>query len=388
MTRSRLLCMGDLHLGAGPEYGRKPGDRLADQADVLGRIAGLAIEHGVDGILIAGDTFDRYGTPEQQEVLARFIAACRTARIPVLAVTGNGIHDGAMRDTNGMAIFDHIDGIHVSSRPEVRPFAGCAVATLPWVHPGRLIAQTGRTDTLHDDVAGLLVDIAAQMRAECERSAPVWPTILLAHWSVSGASLPNGLPTDQLREPVIPAEALDEAGFDHVVLGHIHRAQTVGERGFYVGSPMPLNFGEADSSHGVCILHTGEREEIDFPAAEYVEVESRAFVTLDYDVETVQDEPMPAFPDGAIVRVRYRATADQQRSIDTAGWRRALLAAGAAMVKLQPEIVREQRARVQGVDETVDEQAALAMWIAANGVDEDTAAWMRDRLTAYLGAAA
>jgi DNA repair protein SbcD/Mre11 len=392
---TKLLCTGDIHLGAGAEYGRRPGDRLRDQQDVLERIADLAIEEAVDGILLAGDTFNGPAAPpEQLAVLAHFIDRLQ-GRIPILAISGNGVHDLAMRSTNAVEIFNHFDGIQVYSQPDVVPFAGCAVATLPWVSPARLVAARngGDRDEIHADVAQLLLEIAARSLEDCRRVVPGAPTILLGHWSVSGAALPNGLPVDQLREPVIPIADLDALGFDHVVFGHIHKQQRLGGRGFYVGSPMPLNFGEAGhpEEHGVVIVHTDEREDVDFYAAEVRPIASRRLVTIDWasqDFEHLPPLAIESAADGAIVRLRYTATAEQQRSIDTADLRRQLLVAGAAVVKVVPDIVREERARVDGVDEQLDIEAALDLWLAANEIPEGVAERMRARTVDYLAAEA
>lgn len=394
---TKLLCTGDLHIGAGAEYGRAPGDRLQVQEQVWRDILELAVDEAVDGILFAGDAFEGpTPTSEHYDAFLRPIREVLQDRIPILAVSGNGKHDSAMRTTNALAVFNGY-GIDVHARPEVVDFAGCAVACLPWVSPARLVAHLGADvarDEVHAQAGELLVDVAAALKAELKVNHPGRPAILLGHWSVSGASLPHGLPVDQLREPVIPIEGLDELGYDHIVLGHIHRPQTVGERGFYVGSPMPLNFGEEHVGHGVSILHVGEHEEIDFPGADYREIDSPRFVTLDYDwtqtsdLDAIVERVHADEVEGAIVRLRYRATAEQQRRIDVGEMRRLLLEGGAAVVKIVPDIVREQRARVEGVDETLDELAALDLYLEASDVEATLAGRMRDRTRDYLQAVA
>jgi DNA repair exonuclease SbcCD nuclease subunit len=394
---TKLLCTGDWHLGAGTAYGRAPGDRLVDQAEVVQRIAALAVERNVDGVLLAGDLLEGpAATPEQLAVIADFVEACPC---PILAVSGNGVHDLAMRETNGLAIFDRLDGITVSSRPDVYVFAGCAVATLPWVSPARLVAARGGgdRDEVNAETAELLVQVAARGREDCDRVAPGCPAILLAHWSVSGAALPAGLPTDTLREPVIPADALDELGFDHVVLGHIHHGQSVGERGFYVGSPLPLNFGEGDDLHGVVILHTDEREAIDYYAAEFVPIPSRSFVTLERDLTVEADpdvyvdgldfsaETSRGEIDGAVVRLRFTATAAQMRALDVPAAIDALYAAGAHVVKPEPKPVHENRARVTDVErpDEISEAEWLDRYLALTDTPEDAAADVRAVFAGY-----
>lgn len=386
---TKLLCSGDWHLGAGSEYGRQPGDRLRDQRDVALKIADLALLENVDGILLAGDLLEGPAMlPEHLEVITAFLERL-DGQIPVLAVTGNGKHDLAMRDTSGLAIFNHVDGIRVSSKPTVIEFAGCSVATLPWVSPARLVASRngGDRDEVNADVSDLVIEIAHKLisLAMIDR-----PSILLAHWSVSGASLPNGLPTDQLREPVIPLPDLEAIGYDAIVLGHIHKPQDLGSGDrpiFYVGSPLPLNFGEAGTVHGATILQFHE----DGWSTTFTPIKSRPFVTHDLDLTTHEGifdlASLDPIPDGAIVRVRYRATAEQARSFDVAAWRREILETAAA-VKIQPEIVREQRARVAGLDEQATELDALEQWITAAEIDAPLVDGMRSRTRDYIGTAA
>ena len=428
---TKLLATGDLHIGAGPEYGRTPGDRLRDQEQVWTSILELAVDEAVDGVLFAGDAFEGpTPTSEHYDAFLRPIQRVLQGRIPLLAVSGNGKHDSAMRSTNALAVFDGL-GLRVSSTPDVYKFAGCAVATLPWVHPGRLIAQRGGgdRDEIHADVAQLLLDIAAQGLEDCARVAPGAPTILLGHWSVSGASLPNGLPVDQLREPVIALPDLEALGFDAIVAGHIHRPQLLETRVgsapgpiFYVGSPMPLNHCEASTDHGVWILDLpgGASSSVrapstpvdgqsngspagdagSTPAPRFIPIDSPRFVTLDYDfvddertLEQLADgwhEELAGMPniDDAIVRVRYRVKSDDARKIDVAAVRRLLFDAGAAVVKVQPDIVRADRARVEGVDESLGELDALDLYIDANAIETGLADRMRARTRDYIEAAA
>jgi len=336
-----------------------------------------------------------------------------------------------MRETNGLKIFSHIPGVQISSTPDVYRFAGCAVATLPWVHPGRLIAQRGGgdRDEIHADVAQLLLDIAARGFEDCARVAPGAPTILLGHWSISGSSLPNGLPVDQLREPVIALPDLEALGFDAIVAGHIHRPQLLETRVgsapgpiFYVGSPMPLNHGEASTDHGVWILDLpgGASSSVrapstpvdgqsngspagdagSTPAPRFIPIDSPRFVTLERDLTVSDDEQewidgLDFSADhsagelaGAIVRVKFRATSEQARKLDIPAARAQLIAAGAAVVKVQPEILRADRARVEGVDESLGELDALTLYVDANAIETDLAERMRARTLAYLEAAA
>jgi DNA repair exonuclease SbcCD nuclease subunit len=193
--------------------------------------------------------------------------------------------------------------------------------------------------------------------------------VLLAHWSVSGANLPNGLPVDQLSEPVIPWIDIDTLGWKLCALGHIHQVQVVGEDAgaetpiFYTGSACVGNLGEISGSHGVWI-YDSEPDELRF-----VPVADRPFVdhTFEFGPDGVSDSlSLPAPVDGAVVRVRYRANGAR---VDEAEIRRVLSGMGAHKVFVK-EIDRAvvSRARVEHVAEDVSVADALSLYVEASGL--------------------
>jgi exonuclease SbcD len=235
----KLLAFGDLHLGAGTALGREPGDRLRDQEQVLERIVSLAGVRQVDAILMGGDLFEGPGiTPEQLDAFMRPFEQLEGS-IPMVAVSGNGRHDLAMRHVNALQPLRHVPGVHVYSRPTLYELGPVMVACLPWVSPARLVASmNGNVDR------------------DLREAAGDKPAILLTHGSISGAALPNGLPVDQLREPILDLFELADLGFAAVIAAHIHKHQVLHDEPLiaYVGSPMPLSFGETNDEHGVLLL--------------------------------------------------------------------------------------------------------------------------------------
>jgi exonuclease SbcD len=403
----RILATGDLHLGASPDLGPRPGDRLADQERVWKQIARLAIEEECEALLFAGDAFHRR-RPTPSEILA-FRSGLKILNehdVDVVAIAGN--HDvesaalpNALLTSEPHALYE------VSSRPEIhalRGSGGVQVATLPWTPPAQLVASRngGDRDALHNDVAQLLLESARGLRAQIPADKTA---ILLAHWSISGAVTPTGADVGLFREPVLDAHALEALGFDFVVAGHIHKAQRLGPptayvdevpaRMFYVGSPCVVDFGEAQTEHGVWIV------DVDEELAEFVEIEDRPFVTVSVDLTT---ELPPQGDDetdviaatiaerlpltDAVIRIRYKASADQARRIDVGALRGFCADAGASKVyAVQAEIVREDRARVEGVDETLTELDALDRWIESQELGEAPATGLRERTSRYLEAA-
>jgi DNA repair exonuclease SbcCD nuclease subunit len=220
------------------------------------------------------------------------------------------------------------------------------------------------------------------------------PTVLMLHGSISGASLPTGISTDDLREPVIPVDDLLDLGYACVVAGHIHVPQWAGvgigpadgvwsvpesvltPESFvvYTGSPMPLNFGETDSLHGLWILDVGGPE----TSAEFVPIESRPIVQIDVDDPDSWDDVA-----GAIVKARVAGTRTELRNLDLAAIRSDLLESGAHTVKIETETIREDRARVAGVTEDLEPLEAFDAWAVANEIDAPDA---REQMQADLEA--
>lgn len=380
---TRILCVADLHLGASPGLGRAPygpESRLADQERAWLAVCELAIEAQAGLVLFAGDAFHR-PRPTPSEILA-FRSGLRLldrAGIPVVAVTGN--HDVASADLpSALSIF--ADEIVVSSAPEVLAAAGgVTVCTLPWAPPARLVANRGGgdRDELYREAASMLVDVAAGLRAQCPAGIPA---VLVAHWSVTGAALPTGMLADELREVVLPYADLEAQGWDRIVLGHLHQPQRLGDRGLYTGSPCVVDWGEAGYEHVVWILDT------DAPLADWgvFPVPDRPFLTLDVDgANLVQGGVLGSGRyDGAVVRVRYQATREQAARVSDAAIAQELYDAGAWRVFVQPTILREERARVDGLDDTIGAGEALDLWLATQDIPGGLRAQVRETAQTYL----
>jgi DNA repair exonuclease SbcCD nuclease subunit len=404
----RLLCTGDWQLGKG--------GRLTDQADVADRIAAAAIERHVDAVLHAGDVFEGpVVQPEELAVFRRFAAHLREAGIPILVARGNGRHDQARRPEHALAIFADIPNVQVADRPDIHTVGGCTVATLPWVDPGRLVAaHNGDTprDEINQETARLLVRIAHGL---AEDTATASPRVLLGHWHVDAALSAHGqLSSELFHEPLLPLYELEALGFDAVILGHNHRPQLLAADPddpsipvFHVGSPMPLDFGETGFDHGVWILElgglpndgksarefVGHGESVCHARAEFVAIESRRLQQTSFDiadlpvdefVESLYDPAAWPEVDAAIVKVTLRCTQAQQRRLDLARLREAVLAAGAHTVEIDVDTVREQRSRVDGVTGELDPLDAFDAWAASNEIDPGLVALAREQMQADL----
>jgi DNA repair exonuclease SbcCD nuclease subunit len=162
---------------------------------------------------------------------------------------------------------------------------------------------------------------------------------------------------------VSPREGLASASFDLICFGHIHKAQVVNESPplIYTGTPAVCNWGEVRDQHGVWIYDTAD-------ALRFVPIEDRAFITLEPSAEELIDTPEMlegVAMEGATIRVKYVCDEEQARRIDGCAIRRSLMACGASKVVFRPTVERAVRARVEAMDESLDETAAFDLWLAS-----------------------
>ena len=380
----KILALADLHMGSGAAYAD---DRLHDQMKVLEHVAQIAYNDDISTVLIAGDVFHRpRPTPATLLAFRKFVDVLAELNVQTVAITGNAGHDIEAGDRPCALDLFASPWFHVSRRPElVTKVPGLSIATLPSVPVSRLVARSESAERgpVFDQATEALLAVAYELKAQADYeialpSGKRPATILMGHWSVSGASLPNGLPVDTLGEPILDLASLERVGYDAIVLGHIHDPQPIGSLApgdermpvFYCGSPACVDFGEADVAHGCWTFDTDE------PGASlhFHRLKDRRFVTIDLSWADGSEGGIPPAAlesvEGAVVRVRYIATEEQARRIDTAALKKAILDAGAHRVfQISAEIVKEDRARVQGIDENLDPAAALALWCEANEVD-------------------
>ncbi len=385
---TRILAFADTQLGV-------PTVDLQDQRDVLDKIVQVALEREVDAVLHGGDVFEgAVVTPEQLRTFIDAVRPLHEARVPLLAIRGNGRHDMAVREVNALDVLREVAGIQICDSPSISVLADkLVVCAVPWVHPGRLIAQSNGSLT-HDEAnlttSQMLVKIAAHLHEKAQQvqagtfGPANLPTVLLAHWALSGSALPTGLPVDEMREPILSWPDLNEIGFDAIIGAHIHQPQQISKPeidstlGIVCGSPQQLNHGET-GEHGCWII------ELDGEAsAEFVPIESRLFDTfelnVDYMLSNGYEEGWSRVEPGTIARVRYEATEDQARRLDHGTIRALLLERGASRVTIEPQIIRKERARAQQINEQLGPLEALAAYCDSQDMPTDLSLRMLERL--------
>lgn len=252
----KFLHLADLHLGK-----RVNGfSMLEDQAHILRQILAILDDERPDGVLIAGDVYDKsVPSVEAVELLDGFLTELRARGVPVLLISGN--HDSPERLAFGGRVMDSC-GIHISPVYDgaLAPvtlqdaFGPVHVWLLPFVKPAHVRRWfpdadiESYTDAVAEAVAHMDIDTAAR-------------NVLVTHQFVTGGARSGSEElsvggTDNVDSGIF-------APFDYVALGHLHGAQHIGrETIHYAGSPLKYSFSEARQHKSVTVVTLGEKGDV------------------------------------------------------------------------------------------------------------------------------
>jgi exonuclease SbcD len=242
----RLLHTADWHLGRA-FHGE---DLLPAQAVYVDFVVEAARAADVDGILIAGDLYDRALPPVDAVRLADEALTRLSEHAPVVAISGN--HDSAARLGFGAELFARAR-VHISTDPLAAStpvsLGDGWVYPIPYLEPDLVREPLGVEERSHAAAMA-----AAMERVRADAAGRVGPTVAMAHAFVAG-----GMPSESERDLAVggasnvPAWVFD--GIDYAALGHLHGPQVVGGGlGRYSGSPLAFSFSEAGQAKSVAVV--------------------------------------------------------------------------------------------------------------------------------------
>lgn len=259
----KLLHLGDLHLGKA----LNDFDLIEDQRYILNQILEIADRQSVDGILIAGDVYDKSIPSEAAtNLLDYFLNELVKRKIKVYMISGN--HDSDDRLNYGSRLFES-NQIYISS-----------------VFDGTLHKQSLSDGDMVVDIYMLPFVKASQVRhyypeEEIEnydeavrtilRNTPLdknHVNILVAHQFVAGKG-EEGDPELGGSESIGTQSvgAVEKIGYDcfddydYVALGHIHSPQrVVRDEVRYAGSPLKYSLSEVRNNKSVPLITISDDE--------------------------------------------------------------------------------------------------------------------------------
>ena len=253
----KFAHIADLHIG------KRVHDfsMLEDQRYILEEMLRIFDEEKVDGVLIAGDVYDKtVPSAEAVQVFDDFITKLAKMEMPIYMISGN--HDSAERLAFGAQLFEN-DGVYISpvyegevKKVEVEDVYGTVnIWLLPFLKPATVRHALQREDinTYEEGV------VAALQGCEIDTEQR---NILVAHQFVTGADRSDSEETSVGGLDNVSAEVFED--FDYVALGHIHRAQKMGRETLrYSGTPLKYSFSEADHKKSVTILELLEKGRVE-----------------------------------------------------------------------------------------------------------------------------
>ncbi|ADB51380.1 exonuclease SbcCD subunit D [Conexibacter woesei] len=251
---TRLLHTADWHLGRA-FHGE---DLLSEQAAFVDFAVATARAERVDGILIAGDLYDRALPPVDAVRLASDALARLSEIAPVVVISGN--HDSAARLGFGAELLARA-GVHVVTDPASAGTAvevgGALVYPLPYLEPDLVREELGVQERSHAAVTGAAMERVRADIARRRSAAGSAPVVVMAHAFVSGAA-----GSESERDLAVGGAAHVPpgtfAGADYVALGHLHGPQIAGGAACrYAGSPLAFSFSEAPQRKSVALVDVG-----------------------------------------------------------------------------------------------------------------------------------
>ena len=288
----RFLHTADWHLGR-IFYGQY---LTEDQAHVLeNQFFSILKDEKIDGILLAGDIFDRAVPPiEAIELWDSIITRlAMDYKVPLFVVSGN--HDGAERLEVGRSMLSR-SGIHIWGSPHhaLQPFefegadGKVAICPMPFSEPRRIGDALGLDATASKPVDIDMTEDSLFSYVETDEQEPVslnlhnydqmyqaWSnhlrtqvpkgmrSIAISHAFVMGGDVGGSERTLSVggSEQVSPQVFKD---FHYTALGHLHGPQRMGADYIrYSGSPLKYSFDEHTQKKSFTIIDMDAKGKVD-----------------------------------------------------------------------------------------------------------------------------
>lgn len=260
----KLLHLGDLHLGKSlAEF-----DLIEDQKYILDQVLDLIKDNAVDGVLIAGDVYDKSIPSEQATVLLDyFLKSLSEAGVKTFMISGN--HDSDERLNFGSSLFESnqifISSIYDGTLHKYTvedEYGEVDIYLMPFVKASQVRAFfPGKEIHSYDDAVRVII---ADAKVDKKKR-----NVMVAHQFVAGISEDPELGGSE-SVGTLSVGLVEKIGydcfndFDYVALGHIHSPQKVGKSTVrYSGSILKYSTSEVNNEKSVPIITLGKKGKVD-----------------------------------------------------------------------------------------------------------------------------
>lgn len=253
MITLKLVHLSDLHLGKRVnEF-----SMIEDQKYILLEILRIIEQEKPDGVIIAGDVYDRtVPSAEAVVLLDEFLVRLAEMKLQVYMISGN--HDSPERVAFGGRLME-LGGVHLSpvfsgsiqACPFTDSYGKIRIWMLPFVKPVD-VRRVYPDEEIEDYTDALRAAIRHMDIDPSERN------VLVAHQFVTGAARSESEDVSVGGMDNVDASVFD--GFDYVALGHIHGPQHIGRDTVrYCGTPLKYSFSEMDHQKSVTVVTLEEK---------------------------------------------------------------------------------------------------------------------------------
>lgn len=387
----RVLHTGDIHLGdlAGPT---REGENLRrlDTLACMDHIVQTAREQGPHLTIIAGDLFNRSrvwadtALDDVNDALTRFIRPLCEYSDAVVLLFGTMNHDNPRAFEVIKKATGDLDNLHIYTTPKVEKITTSAGPVQIMAVPGfdkarlRLFNPGADKEMENRNATALVNDIVLGLSTEIDHSIP---SILTAHYTVSGSESENGSTFLAGQDVVILPATIDATRVDLACFGHIHKPQKLMSTvpAYYCGSPNQLTFNDEGDDHGFWIHDIYNPKSEGVSRSEFIHTPERHHFTLRLSADDVVrfissgEYTAPPGVKENIVRIRYSCTTEQEKAFNRAELQRQIMAAGAFYVaEIVPEDIEDLDAKNQ-LTEHDGPAECLARWLEANEITGEKA---------------
>lgn len=306
----KFFHLSDLHIGKQLHlYSLKE-----EQRAVLNEIIQYAEKEKPQAIVIAGDVYDKsVPSAEAVAVFDEFIRRLSELSLKILVISGN--HDSPERLEFAGSLLEK-QGLYIAGLPPVKETDRIKKVVLRdeegevcfWLLP---FLKPSYVRGIFQDKENLSYTEAVKMLLEREEMDLSVRNVLVTHQFFT-ASGKEPLRSDSETVYVGGAGNVDISAvqnFDYVAMGHIHKAQSVGEARFrYCGTPLKYSAGESKDTKTLTAVTLGKKgqtaaiEELSLsPVRDVQQLKGRfeelmGLGTEDYVSLTLTDEKMPYQP--------------------------------------------------------------------------------------------
>lgn len=259
----KLFHLSDLHLGKRIyEF-----SMIEDQKYILKQILELVEREKPDGIILAGDLYDKsVPSAEAVQLFDWFLTGLAARDTLVFAISGN--HDSAERIAFGAGLmgekgvyFSPVYNGEIENITMEDEYGKADIWLMPFLKPAvvrhGLKREEEQEEVKIDSYQSAMEAVVAHMNIREDRR-----NILVAHQFVTGASRCESEEIHVGGLDQISGETFD--AFDYVALGHIHSPQKIGKETVrYCGTPLKYSFSEAEQEKSVTVVELKEKGQVE-----------------------------------------------------------------------------------------------------------------------------